>query len=444
MADPSTTLAEVRTLLASGNGDDAYRALRSAFAAGPNPLEDTTVARDAIALLAELSRGFGAHELADELTECATHPEDPNLLYGAAYNLYEQGQFAAGGALLYRANALAPGQRAIVSELAGCLEKQLRYGEAALVIEGSGLAESDPLCAYLNGFCWLMVGQIEQARPRVAQLAGVQDGHIPYLRGALEAMLARADALTRAKISLDERALTAWQSVLSGSLLLHESPYGHDDPMHGRYAFVQDSASLEREALERLVALLTALDARPTHVLSAPDRMSKILGAVASRLLDAPCVEWSPEDTSPGLVVAWTMEAVEDSRFLQALHEHHPQQRLYVHGSCWTEPFAYSPDVTGLLHQNITAPWTGGALQFDPATRITTPAPADTRTEAEIAEAILAAPKSDSSASSLDAVRAIAVALAALPEPHAPGLFRTHGKRIHQRAGGPVTSNRFD
>ena len=257
-------------------------------------------------------------------------------------------------------------------------------------------------------------------------------------------MLARADALTRAKIPLDERALTAWQSVLSGSLLLHESPHGYDTPMHGRYAFVQDSASVEREAIERLVAVLTALGARPTRVLTAPDRMSKILGAVASRLFDAPCVPWSPEDTSPGLVVAWTMETVEDSGFLQALHEHRPGQRLYVHGSCWTEPFAYSPDVTGLLHQSITAPWTGGALQFDPATRTTTRAPADPRSDAEIAEAILAAPTRDPSASSLESVCAIATALAGLPEPYAPGLFRTQGKRIHQRAGGPVTSNRFD
>lgn len=443
MTDALAKIAAARDQLARGAGADAYRALRGVFAAGPHPLSDTAIARSAISLLADLSRSFGATELADRLAACAAQPDDPNLLYQAGYDLYEQAQFEAAGALLFRANVLAPGQMAIVGELAGALEKQLRYGEAALVVDVSGLAESDPVATYLSGFSWLMAGDLDRPRERATQLVGIEDGPIPFMRGALEGMLTRADALTRAGIALDDRALTAWQAVISGSLLLHESPHGHDTPMRGRYAFVQDSAGLEREALERVVAVLTTSNARPTRVVAAPDRMSRILARAASQLLDAPYVEWAPNDLAPGLIVAWTMEAVEDPRFLQALHDHQPGQRLFVHAASWTEPFAYAADLTAVLHQQITAPWTGGALQVDPETRAMSHAPPDTRSDAEIGAHILTTPISDASVRELDVVISIARALAPLEEAKAAGLFRSRGKRLHQRAGGPVPSNRF-
>lgn len=56
--------------------------------------------------------------------------------------------------------------------------------------------------------------------------------------------LRRAHALAEAGVDIGELALTAWHAILDGTLLLHESPYGHDDPMHGRYAYVSDSAGL--------------------------------------------------------------------------------------------------------------------------------------------------------------------------------------------------------
>ena len=68
MTDALTEIAAAREQLARGAGADAYRALRGVFAAGPHPLSDTTIARSAISLLADLSRSFGATELADRLT----------------------------------------------------------------------------------------------------------------------------------------------------------------------------------------------------------------------------------------------------------------------------------------------------------------------------------------------------------------------------------------
>jgi hypothetical protein len=99
--------------------------------------------------------------------------------------------------------------------------------------------------------------------------------------------------------------------------------------------------------------------------------------------------------------------------------------------------------VTTFLHQTVTCPWTGGAMRVDPETRQVVRAPPDPRGDDAIAAEIVAANIIDPSVSPLDDVLAIVRALQGLPPDRGPGLARTGGKRLHQRAGGPVPSNRF-
>jgi hypothetical protein len=443
---PRDVLARIRharELLAAGKAQDGLRELTSICSSRPDPLADEGSVAEAVALLGDFARTFGDAQLAAKLDACRGKPQDPQALYDAAYDLYEQRQFAAASALLYRANAIAPGQSAIVGELATNLEHQLRYGEAALVVDLSGIAETSPLGAYLSGFHWMMVGDVEKARQRVAGLAGVADARMTFMRDALAGMVARADAMRAAGMALDDRALAAWQAVLSGTLLLHVSPHGHPDPMRGRYAYVGDSAALEREGLERLKALLAARGMLPPRIVAAPDRSSRILALAAASLFGVPLDDRGPADAGPALVVAWTMEAAADVEFLRAMHDHRPGQTLFVHASCWTEPFVYAPDVTTLLHQTVTSPWSGGALKVDPETRSVVPADPDPRPDEAIAQEILTAPASDPSVSSMDEILAIARALDGAAPEHRGGLGRAAGKRMHQRAGGPVPSNRF-
>jgi hypothetical protein len=320
MSDAPDPLQSARALFTRGDAQGSYRALSTLFSSGPDPLGDPGALAAAIALLADIVRSFGDAALAGKIDACRAKPADPKALYGIAYDLYEQGQFAAGSALLYRANALAPGQSGIVSELVACLEHQLRYGEGALVVDVSGLAETDPLCTYLSGFCGIMVGDLDAARARARALAMVTDPQIVFMRDALEGMLARADALLAAGIALDDRALAAWQAALSGTALLHCSPHGYPDPMRGRYAYVGDSAGLEREGLERLRALLAAIGASPARIVSAPDRSSRILATAARAIFGVPRVDWSRTDTGPGLVIAWSLDSVGDAEFLKAMH----------------------------------------------------------------------------------------------------------------------------
>ncbi|AKF09200.1 hypothetical protein [Sandaracinus amylolyticus] len=433
-------LDEAEKKLASNDAEGAYLALRPVLGYPASGLEERALFARAAAVLAELSRRFGAAPLAETITKIAREPDDARALYDAGYGLYEQGQFDFAAAMLARANRIAPGQSAIVSELATALERLTRSGEAALFLDASGTPERDPFCAYLSGFHWIMSGDLDVPRKRVAQLASHGDERVAFMRGALEGMLARADALRAAGITLDDRALTAWHAVLSGSLLLHESPHGHDHPMRGRYAFVQDTPALMREGIERLAGVL----GRTSRVIAAPDRPSRILARAAATRMGVPCIDWTPGvERGEGLVVAWSLEAIEDTTFLRALHTHAPGQRLFAHASCWTEPLAYAPDVTTILHQSITHPWTGGAMVVDPATQQITRAAPDPRSDDALAAEILATTQEDESVTSRDHVLAIARALASLPEAHRLGLHRASGQRFHQRLGGPVPSARF-
>lgn len=441
--DARAAIQSARELHHSGGSQDAYRSLSVLFGRGPLPVEDVDLFIEALSLLADLSRAFGASQLEVKLEVCRAQPDDPKALYDAAYDLYEQGQFAVGSALLYRANWLAPGTRPIVTELAGCLEQQLRYGEAALMVDASGLAKTDPFCAYLSGFSWLMSGDLDVPRERLGVLVGVNDESIAFMRDALEGMLARADAVQGAGLALDDHALSAWQAVIDGTVLLHHSPHGHPDPMRGRYAFVADSAGLEREGLERLRAVLRARDSAPARIVNAPDRASRILATAASALMGVPRVDWTPAEAGSALVIAWSLETVENVDFLKAMHDHRPGQHLFAHASSWVDPFSYAPDVTTFLHQTVTSPWTGGAMKFDPDTKQVTRAAPDVRSDEVIAHEILAAQINDTSISTIEHVLAIARALDDTAPRHRSGLGRTSGKRLRQRAGGPVPSNRF-
>lgn len=437
------TLAEARSKLAAGDAQAAFLALKPPLSYPAASLDDTARFQRALGAFAGVARAIAGPALGDLADAVAARPDDPQALYDLAYQLYEQGLHGIAATLLARANRLAPGEPGIVTELCACLEATMQYGLAALTVDTSGLAEHDPVCAYLSGFDWLMSGDLDIPRKRLAQLASVTTGPVPEMRDALIGMVARADAIRAAGVALDDRALTAWQAVIDGTVLLHESPHGHDEPMHGRYAFVNDAPSRMREGLERLSSVLSACERTPARVVSAPDRASRILAIAAARMLGLPLVPFRATEPTSGLVVAWSMEAVEDAAFHKACFEHAPGQILFVHASSWVEPFPYAPDVTTLLHQVVRHPYTGGAPRLDPETRQVAPAPPDPRSDEACADEILRAEPSDPSVSDLALVRAVAHALGALPEAQRGGLHRSSGRRHRQRAGSPVPSNRF-
>jgi tetratricopeptide (TPR) repeat protein len=432
------SLAAARAALAD-DPQEAYQAIRPLLEL-PGAVDETPRFVEAVGLFAEIARSIAGDALAASIAAAAESPDDPQRLYDAAYALYEQQLFPIAATLLSRANEIAPGLPMIVTELSSNLEAMMQYSTAARVIVRSGLAETDAMCGYLHAFNALMSGELEAARARLRQLDASTDPEMASMTGAIAAMLARADAVSSVG-ALDARQLTAWHAVINGTVLLHEANIGYDEGMHGRYAYLGDSAGLMREGIARLRAVIAESGKEIRRVVAAPDRASRILARAAAKVLELPLADW--KRGADGLVVVWNLDAVGEAAFLDAMREHAPDQILFAHASAWVDPFPYAPDVTTVLEQQVTHPWTGGALRVDPETRAVTRAEADPRSDDELAELIVSAEITDPSRTSEADVLAVVRALAGLPEDQRAGLARSSGARVRQRAGSPVPSNRF-
>ncbi|HJL23006.1 MAG TPA: hypothetical protein RMH80_12290, partial [Polyangiaceae bacterium LLY-WYZ-15_(1-7)] len=359
---PRERLAQARASSRAGDPNAAFLALRPLLA---YPAPEETLA-DARQLFVDVATAIAGPELGATLRRAASW-DDPQALFDAGYALYEQQLFDLAATYLARADQLAPGQPAIVGELATALEQLMRSGDAVRVLRGSGVPERDAQVRYLLGFHLLMVGEVDEAAallPGLRAMAG-GDETLAFLADALEGIVERHRRL-RGTTPLDARDLTGWHAALHGGLLLHESPHGHAEPMHGRYAFVSDSWGLLREGLDRLAAVLQALELAPERVLAGPDRGSRILARAAAERFGAPLVPFLDQPEAPGLVVVHDLDRVGDEDVLRALHPHRPGQLLFAHASAWVDPFPYAPDVTTLLYQHLVAPWEGGAPVVGP------------------------------------------------------------------------------
>jgi hypothetical protein len=213
--------------------------------------------------------------------------------------------------------------------------------------------------------------------------------------------------------------------------------------MNGRYAYVGDSPGLMREGIERLATLLEREAIRPARVVSAPDRASGVLGLAVSKSLRVAHAPWREGESGDGLFCCWDLDAVGDAKFLRAMRQHASGRILFAHVSRWVEPFPFAPDVTTILAQQCTHPYTGGAMRFDPASEKVTQAEPDARSDDELAKEIGGASITDPSHRTLDACLSVASACRTLAESARLGLHRTQGHRARQRAGGPVRSNWF-
>ena len=433
-------VSEARARLAAGDANAAFLALRPAIVSWREPVTDAEF-MVRFSLFASIAKAIAGDDFAAKIRAIVANPDDARAHYDAGYALYEQRLFDIAATVLLRANQLAPGQKAIVTELSASLEACMAYDVATLALAASGLAESDPLCAYLLGFNALMCGDRDTARSALPKVTG-SDATMTTVRESLSAMLARADAID-AVLPLGDHELVGWHAALNGSILLHESPHGLDAGMNGRYAYLGDSPGLMREGIERLATLLARESIRVTRVVSAPDRASRILALAVGASLRVPVEPWRAGGAAEGLHCAWDLDAVGDGAFLQAVRHHVPGQVLFAHVSNWVTPFPFAPDVTTLLAQQCSNPFTGGAMRFDEHTRQVVPAGPDTRADEALANEIANATISDPSHRSVDASVAAASACRSLGEGARLGFHRTRGHRARQRAGGPVRSNWF-
>lgn len=424
--------AAAQDALHAGDAEGAWRSLR-ALVSYPR-LVPVPELEDALGVLAPVFAALGARALAERTAEASVAPADPERLYALGYQLIEDGLAPLAVTVLARGVELAPDSEALVTELVAALEAQLAYRDAARVLAARpALLDASFLCRYLLAFDSIMSGEVDAARavaPRLVPAEHAQE----RMAARIAAMLGRAERVA-ASCPLDGHDLRGWHHVITGGLLLHRSPYGFDEPMHGRYAWLQDSWALVRHGLVRLKAVLAAWGWQPPCVYAPPGREHEAVAAAAAALLGVEQVPWPAVGApAPGLVVAYDLAAVAP-RDLERLAQRRRDQVLHAHVTIWTEDAPVAAESTTLLAQSVVAPW-GRQLSIDPETKQARHAEEDARDADALGATILAAPAPSEDAIACDDEPGL-VALARLVGPPEPG------PRERGWAGSPVPSNRF-
>src|SRR5688500_9261999 len=233
-------LAAIGALIDSGEDREAFSRLRARLA-WPRGKELADVSAW-LNLLARLAAGRGAVELAEVAAATVRDPDSPDHLYELGYALIDAGAPSIAASVLWRCLALVGGSEEVVCELVSALESALAYTDAFAILEQhASLRNRSFLCEYLYAFNAAMIGRLDTTRAVLARLTP-DSPETENMKQTIAAIVERADRIAGAA-PLDERDLRGWQYVLTGALLAHQSPYGFDEPMHGRYAWLHDSVA---------------------------------------------------------------------------------------------------------------------------------------------------------------------------------------------------------
>jgi hypothetical protein len=418
--------------LARGDDPGAAAALRASLG-WPRGRDVTGELAPYFGVIAELAERRGADALAQLAQLAQADPDSPDRLYDLGYALIDAGAPAIAASVLWRCLALVGDSEEVVCELVSALETALEYRDAFAVLDGlSDLRERSFLCRYLHAFDAAMIGRLDVTRSALPDLAP-DSPETTAMTHTIAGIVARADRAAAA-CALDDRDLRGWHYVLTGGVLTHVSPYGFDEPMRGRYAWLADSLARVSTGLDRLCTLVERYDV--PCVYAPPGRDHDIVARAAAARLGLPLAEWPAVGVpAPGLVVLYDLADLPASEVAR-LVERRDRQILFAHASPWTHDAPVAPDVTTLLYETLVAPW-GEAVVVDPDARETRRAPADARPAEAIAEELAAAPGLDADELASDDSGQLS-ALVACAWPPAPG------PRSRLWAGGPVVSNRFE
>ena len=292
------------------------------------------------------------------------------------------------------------------------------------------------MCRYLLAFNGIMSGHLEEGRKMLPTLADPPDENFAFMRDRITNFLSRADALDGLS-DLGAHDLRGWHYVLTGGILLHLSPYGFDEPMRGRYCYIQDSYGLVREGVERVRAALHTWGAKPETILYFPDKHSEILARACAALEGVEAREWvagQPDPQGATLCVAYDL-ARTSGEFIRAYIERHPNQFLWVHALNWVEDFPITPDFNTFMYQFNLAPWEGGGVAVDPETQEQTVTEDDPAPATELAKKVLEVEMDENPVDDMEEFLSLV---------HTVGRPAPGSRREKYFQGSPVKSNRMN
>lgn len=432
----SRHMQEAQHLLMEGEAREAFRTFRLVLRY-PGMVSDEAELVEALELFAGIAREMGGDALAEVARAAAEAPDDVGELYRLGYELIEYGLPGLAATVLARAHLLAPDDEAVLTELSVALEEEMLFAEACRMLRGSpALLEQSFLCRYLLAFNAVMSGDLATARelaPDLAQTHG-DDETQRFMAARIEEMLGRADAIAGAS-ALDGRDLRGWHFVVNGGLLLHLSPFGFDEGMNGRYAYVHDSEARCLEGIRRLRAVLEQQGVTVSRVFALPDAKSAVLAEALAREVGCAVVPWPEEGTDePGVIVAYDLGGL-DGPVLATVREHRPGQVLWAHAQNWTDNYPVAADVVTFLYQDNVSPWEVGLRVTEDKGVIEDDADeTETAGTIELATRLLGAALEPEALDDLPALLKLA---------KAAGAWQATGNRGKQWAGSPVPSSRF-
>jgi len=121
--------------------------------------------------------------------------------------------------------------------------------------------------------------------------------------------------------------------------LLHQSAYGFPTPMHGRFAWLQDTYARIATGLERLRPLVGGVPC----VYAVEGREHEIVAHAVAQKLGLPVAPWPTIGVpAPGLIVVYSLDDLPRST-LAVLAQRRPDQILFAHASPWTHDFPIAP-----------------------------------------------------------------------------------------------------
>lgn len=427
-SDPVDTIA---AMLDRGDDDAAFATLLAAFGWPAGKALPATELPRWLAIVAALAARREIAPLVEVATEAVRDPDSPDRLYDLGYALIDVGAPTVAASVLWHCLALVGQSEEVVCELVSALESSMDYDDAFRVLEEhAALRQQSFMCRYLHAFNATMTGRLDVVRDTVRALAPDTPEHAPMAQ-RIAAFVERADRL--AGISpLDAFDLRGWHYVLAGGVLLHQSPYGFDSPMHGRYAWLRDSYARVAFGVARLAEL--ARDMTLECVYAPPGRDHEILAIAVSQRLGLPHMPWPRVGVpAPGLVVIYDLADLAPGDVAR-LAERRANQIVFAHATPWTVDNPVAPDVTTLLHQSLVAPW--GESMIVATSGEVTQGPPDERPAELIAQEILATPPLEGDELAADQPERYAALIARVwPPPPGP--------RARLWAGGPVASSRF-
>lgn len=431
MAGTEDELAAIRTLISDRKDDEALTRLRARMR-WPDGKHLPDLATW-LAVLAELVERRGLVSLLEVVRQAVRDPDSPDRLYDLGCALIDAGAPSVAASVLWHCLKLVGDSEEVVCELVSALESALAYGDAYAILEQhTALRGRSFICEYLYAFNAAMTGKLGVTREAFTHLKP-DSPETESMRDTIEAILERADRVA-AITPLDARDLRGWQYVLTGTLLAHRSPYGFDEGMNGRYAWLSDSPSRVVTGIDRLAPLVRATGA--PCVYAAPGRDAEILAHAVAARIGLPLMPWPAIGTpTPGVIVAYDLGALSPNDLVRVI-ERKPDQILYAHACPWTHDAAVAPDVATLLYESLVPPW-GERLLKRVGEEDVTREPADARDASTIAAELVAKAGIDADEAACDDLgRWDALVAATWPPPQS-------GRRSRLWAGGPVPSNRF-